>query len=129
MTHLLLPAVVGFLIGAVIVTVVRTVGHQPYAAPVPVPAAMHPQPHARHSAASAPAAPAPAPAPSASAPAAPRVINTICPICGMDVDPSIPPAAWDGVLVGFGCRACPPEFANDPARYGAAARTNTVVEP
>ncbi len=118
MTHLLLPALVGFLVGAVIVTVVRTVGHQPYAAPAP--AAMHPEPLP---------APVPAPAPSASAPAAPRVINTICPICGMDVDPSIPPAAWDGVLVGFGCRACPPEFVNDPARYGAAARTNTVVEP
>jgi hypothetical protein len=122
MTHLLLPALVGFLAGAVIVTVVRTVGHQPYAAPVPAVADMHSQTHA------APAA-VPAPAPSASAPAAPRVINTICPICGMDVDPSIPPAAWDGVLVGFGCRACPPEFANDPTRYGAAARTNTVVEP
>jgi hypothetical protein len=84
-------------------------------APVPAPAPAH----AGH---------APVPAAATAATTA-VVVNTICPICGMVVDPSIPPAAWDGVLVGFGCRACPPEFASDPAKYGAAARTNTVVEP
>jgi hypothetical protein len=54
-------------------------------------------------------------------------VNTICAICGMDVDPSIKPATYRGQLVGFGCRMCPPKFARDPDRYGPAALENKVV--
>jgi YHS domain-containing protein len=61
----------------------------------------------------------------ASAPA--KTVNTVCPICGMDVDPSLKPATYQGKLVGFGCRMCPPKFARDPDRYGPAALENKVV--
>jgi YHS domain-containing protein len=60
-----------------------------------------------------------------SAPA--KSVNTVCPICGMDVDPSLKPATYQGKLVGFGCRMCPPKFARDPDRYGPAALENKVV--
>lgn len=50
-----------------------------------------------------------------------KVINTHCPICGMEVDPSLPPVEYQGKLIGLGCRACPPKFADDPKRWGEAA--------
>lgn len=55
------------------------------------------------------------------------VVNSVCPICGMDVDPSIPPAEYNGYLIGFGCRACPPTFAQNPEHYTNAALENAVV--
>jgi YHS domain-containing protein len=55
-------------------------------------------------------------------------VNRICPICGMDVDPSLPPAEYKGHKVGFGCAACPPRFAKDPDMYGPSALKNEVVE-
>ncbi len=61
----------------------------------------------------------------ASAPA--KTVNTVCPICGMDVDPSLKPATYQGKLIGFGCRMCPPKFAREPDRYGPAALENKVV--
>lgn len=110
-----------FLVGAAIVAVVRTAGHDPYqghvdaraqAAGAPAAAA---DPHAGH------AAPAPA-----AAPAAP--VNTVCAICGMPVNPALPTATYEGKVIGFGCKACPPKFAADPAKYGPAALRNQVVE-
>jgi YHS domain-containing protein len=67
-------------------------------------------------------------APAAKAAPAPKAVNTVCPICGMDVDPRLKPAEYKGHLVGFGCRACPPKFAKEPDRYGPAALKNEVVE-
>lgn len=60
--------------------------------------------------------------------AAATVVNTLCALCGMPVDPSIKPADYNGKLVGFGCPACPPIFAKEPDRYGPSALRNEVVE-
>jgi hypothetical protein len=57
-----------------------------------------------------------------------KTVNTLCAICGMNVDPSIPPAEYQGKLVGFGCRACPPRFAADPERWGPSALRNEVLK-
>jgi hypothetical protein len=78
------------------------------------------------------ATPHPALATSAAGEAVPEktmtTVNRICPICGMDVDPSLPPAEYKGHKVGFGCAACPPRFAKDPDMYGPSALKNEVVE-
>jgi hypothetical protein len=111
--------------GAILALGVRSALHRhepvPAADAVPTPVAhVEPAAHAAPSPAS-PAAPlAPAPAPRAT-------VNSICALCGMDVDPSLPPAEWRGNLIGFGCAACPPRFARDPDRYGPAALENRVA--
>lgn len=85
-------------------------------------------------------APAPAPAavaaPAASAAAAStavasadaKPVNTVCAICGMDVDPKLPTATYQGKTIGFGCRMCPPRFAKDPDRWGPMYLKNEVVK-
>lgn len=112
-----------FLLGAALALGARIVMHKPYAEPAsktlaPPPA---PDPHAGHAAAEKqePAVPAPA--------ADAKPVNTVCAICGMDVDPEIKPAVYQGKLVGFGCAACPPKFAKDPDRYGPSALRNEVA--
>jgi YHS domain-containing protein len=60
-------------------------------------------------------------------PAESETVNSVCPICGMDVDPSLPPATYEGKRVGFGCKACPPKFAADPDKYGPFALKNEVA--
>ena len=50
-----------------------------------------------------------------------KPVNKTCPICGMDVDPSLPTATYQGKTVGFGCAACPPRFEREPDKYGPAA--------
>ncbi len=104
-----------FLVGAVIAFATRTALHEPYAEPAPLVATAAPavDPHAVHT--------APAAVPAAT-------VNTVCPICGMDVDPDLKPATYQGKLVGFGCAACPPRFAKDPDRYGPSALRNEVVK-
>ncbi len=109
-----------------------------YAPMVNSPAAPATDPHAGHGsgakpntpAPTPPSAPTPAPNPHEGHPAAQtsKTVNTVCAICGMDVDPSIKPAVYQGKLIGFGCRACPPRFAKEPDRYGPAALANQVVE-
>ncbi len=105
-----------FLIGAVITAAIRTARHQPYAAPQALPAADAPDPQ---TASSPPAHPTPAD---------PTPVNTICAICGMPVNATLPTATYQGRTIGFGCRACPPKFAADPDRYGPASLQNRVVE-
>lgn len=56
-----------------------------------------------------------------------KPVNTVCAICGMDVDPSIPTAEYQGKTIGFGCRMCPPKFKADPDRYGPAYLRNEVL--
>lgn len=63
------------------------------------------------------------------APAAAKPVNTRCAICGMDVDPSIPTAQYQGKTVGFGCKICPPKFKADPDRYGPYYLRNEVIDP
>jgi YHS domain-containing protein len=65
-----------------------------------------------------------------SAPAAPtdKPVNTVCAICGMDVDPSLPTAEYQGKKIGFGCRMCPPKFKANPDRYGPSYLRNEVMK-
>jgi YHS domain-containing protein len=91
--------------------------------PAPAPAAEQPvkdssvaaDPHAGHSAAVPEAKP--------SAP-----VNTVCAICGMDVDPSLPTELYKGKAIGFGCRMCPQTFKSDPDRYGPYYLRNEVIK-
>jgi hypothetical protein len=109
---------VTFLVGAALAFATRTALHKPYinptpqAAPPAAPATPAADPHAGHTSAAAPSS----------------TVNTVCAICGMDVDPDIKPATYQGKLIGFGCAACPPKFAKDPDRYGPSALRNEVVK-
>ena len=47
-----------------------------------------------------------------------RPVNTICAICGMPVDPTLPTLEYQGKRIGFGCKLCPPKFKAEPDRYG-----------
>ena len=154
MTKHLVFFLAAFAIGSVAALAARSVLFKPYADHTghPAPADYAPMvdnsaapaadPHAGHGKTAEPAlapatapTPAKAPAPAADDPhaghgamKAPATVNTVCAICGMDVDTSIKPATYQGKLVGFGCRMCPPKFARDPDRYGPAALRNEVVE-
>jgi hypothetical protein len=91
----------------------------PAAAPASAPTPPPPKspaadPHAGHGAA--------APADSA------KPVNTICAICGMDVNPSLPTATYQGQTIGFGCRMCPPRFKADPDRYGPSYLKNELYK-
>jgi YHS domain-containing protein len=55
-------------------------------------------------------------------------VNTVCAICGMDVDPRLPTQQYQGKTIGFGCRMCPPKFKADPDRYGPAYLRNEVIK-
>lgn len=102
MNKSLILFVVMFAVGAAVALIIRTARHEPYAAAsVPAPSSTDATPPPES--------------------VAQEVVNTICAICGMPVDPSIPPADYQGKKVGFGCRACPPKFSADPDRYGPFA--------
>ncbi len=121
-----------FLVGAALAFATRTALHQPYAPPGNV--GIQPTPSAPPGNAELPLGlPSPTPDPHAahaSSPvtAATSTVNTVCPICAMDVDPDLKPATYQGKLVGFGCAACPPKFAKDPDRYGPSALLNEVAK-
>jgi YHS domain-containing protein len=55
-------------------------------------------------------------------------VNSVCAICGMEVDPKLPTAEYQGKTIGFGCRMCPPKFKADPDRYGPVYLRNEVVQ-
>lgn len=61
-------------------------------------------------------------------PASAQPVNTICAICGMDVDPKLPTAVYQGQTIGFGCKMCPPKFKADPDRYGPAYLRNEQIK-
>lgn len=84
----------------------------PTAPPEAVPA----DPHAGHGTMAAPAADAGKP------------VNTVCAICGMEVDPKLPTLQYQGKTIGFGCKMCPPKFKADPDRYGPAYLRNEVIK-
>jgi hypothetical protein len=104
-----------FAVGALLTLAVRTARHDPHAVVTPQPVA-------------APVSTEAAPMPTVTAPAAAAPVNTVCALCGMDVNPAIPTALYRGKVIGFGCKACPPKFAADPERYGPASLANQVVE-
>lgn len=63
------------------------------------------------------------PAPTPAGPTA-LIGNTICPGCGMDVDPNLSPVATAQGVIGIACAPCVPKITRDPSRYAAAAREN-----
>ncbi len=151
MTKHLFPFVASFMVGCAVALAIRSAGHRPheggaeqsttpgYAQMVTNPVSPGGGPTAQPAMlrtpdatpAAAPAAATPALDPHANHPGAsimePHTVNTVCAICGMDVDPTIEPATYQGKLVGFGCRMCPPKFAREPDLYGPAALENRVV--
>lgn len=56
-----------------------------------------------------------------------KPVNTICAICGMEVDPNLPTATYQGKTIGFGCRMCPPKFKKNPDKYGPYYLRNELV--
>jgi hypothetical protein len=57
-----------------------------------------------------------------------KPVNTVCAICGMDVDPKLPTLEYQGKKIGFGCKLCPPKFKADPDRYGPFYLRNEVIK-
>jgi hypothetical protein len=106
-----------FLGGLVLALALRTARHQPHAPSAP--AATPTENHAGHLTAAAPTPPAPEGA---------KPVNTVCPICGMDIHEDSATVMYKGHVVGLGCAACPPKFAADPDRYGPLALKNQVEE-
>lgn len=64
----------------------------------------------------------------AGAPAAGKPVNSVCAICGMDVDPKLPTAQYQGKTIGFGCKVCPSKFKADPDRYGPSYLRNEIIK-
>ena len=64
----------------------------------------------------------------AAAPAPPRqsnaaaISNTICPVMGRPVDPSVPTRTYNGRVIGFCCRGCPPMWDANPEGYAGNIR-------
>ncbi|HEX2851986.1 MAG TPA: hypothetical protein VHO24_02020 [Opitutaceae bacterium] len=83
-----------------------------------------PDPHANHAAAATPAPAAATPAPAAAG----KTVNSVCAICGMDVDPSLPTLQYKGQTIGFGCKLCAPKFKADPDRYGSLYLKNETLK-
>lgn len=86
------------------------------ATPAPAAKATAPDPHANHG----PVLTTPA--------ASDKPVNTVCAICGMDVDPSLPTLQYKGQTIGFGCKMCPPKFKADPDRYGPSYLKNEIIK-
>lgn len=88
-------------------------------------------PHAGHGASATPpkAQTAPGQTTSASAAVAGKPVNSVCAICGMEVDPKLPTLEYKGQTIGFGCKMCAPKFKADPDRYGPAYLRNEVIKP
>jgi hypothetical protein len=57
-----------------------------------------------------------------------KPVNTVCAICGMEVDPKLPTLEYQGKKIGFGCKICPPKFKADPDRYGPFYLRNEVIK-
>ena len=112
-----------FVLGAFIALAARTASHQPHAEHVvtthqtPATPAVTTasntvtDPHAAHR-----ATPAGKP------------VNTLCAICGMDVDPTLPTMEYKGKTIGFGCKMCPPKFKAEPDKYGPFYLRNEVIK-
>lgn len=134
MTKSIFIFLVTFAVGALLALVTRAALHDPHSG------------HESHVATRADHAPmvtnvlAPTPATNAPGPARPapagpvaaaepgKPVNTLCAICGMDVDPRLPTAEYQGQTIGFGCRMCPPKFKAEPDRYGPLYLKNEVVK-
>lgn len=85
-------------------------------------------PHAGHGAVKTESSTAPAKTTAATAAKPGQPVNTVCAICGMDVDPKLPTLEYKGQTVGFGCKMCAPKFKADPDRYGPAYLRNELIK-
>ncbi len=58
------------------------------------------------------------------------MVNAVCPVCGAEVDASLPTSIYHGSIIGFGCQSnrCKEKFDADPERYGPAALANRKAE-
>jgi len=106
-----------FFIGALVTLAIRTAKHDPYTPAETVPIMIKPA-DAMETHEHAEAAPATDAKP----------VNTVCPICGMEVDPDVATAMYEGIIIGFGCKNCPPKFAAEPEAFGPSALENKVAE-
>lgn len=57
-----------------------------------------------------------------------KPVNTVCAICGMEVDPNLPTMEYQGKKIGFGCRMCAPKVKADPDRYGPFYLRNEIIK-
>jgi len=123
-----------FAIGAAVGLAIRSASHDPYddaATHVPAPTTTPMVDNAPPRDAAPPAAAHASHAEHSATPAREdegKPVNTVCAICGMEVDPSLPTMEYKGKAIGFGCKVCLPKFKADPDRYGPAALSNQVVE-
>jgi YHS domain-containing protein len=128
MTKHLFPFFAALILGAVIALAVRSAKHHPAPTTDSTKSEVGPDLRAGRADSSTTASPSIAPSATPPAPTAATPVNTLCAICGMDVDPSLPTATYQGKTIGFGCRMCPPKFKADPDRYGPAYLANKVLE-
>ena len=56
-----------------------------------------------------------------------KPVNTVCSLCGMDVDPEIPHAIFNGQTISFACLKCPPKFKQNPGLFGPYYLRNEKV--
>lgn len=110
-----------FLLGALVVLAARTARHDPHATHA----------HAAHASTAPAAHPAPPAGPAAPAstatPPPGGAVNTVCAICGMQVDAKLPTVEYQGQRIGFGCRMCLPKFKAQPDKYGPHYLRNEVM--
>ena len=110
--------------GALLTLAVRSAWHRPYAAKIPeltAPKLPHSAPAASEKKTSVEA-----PVDHAATPSV-KPVNTVCSLCGMDADPEIPSAIFNGQTIGFACLKCPPKFAQNPALFGPYYLRNEKV--
>ncbi len=106
-----------FLVGSLAALVLRTATHEPYTPPVTTPtdAGSNTEEETHEHGQAVPTADT-------------QPVNSVCAICGMDVDPDLETMTYKGKVIGFGCKNCLPKFAAEPDVYGPAALGNKVVE-
>lgn len=101
-----------FVVGALIALAARTATHNPHEHHAPTPVAAEPKTQNSN-------------LKTGDAAAAP--VNSVCAICGMKVDPSLPTLEYQGKRIGFGCRMCPPKFKAEPDKYGPYYLRNELM--
>lgn len=122
-----------FVVGAVVAFATRAARHQPHKEVSAHTSAEHAAMVSNPLTSPKPAAPAAAAEHDGHAMAAPAAnadapVNTVCAICGMDVDPKVPTMEYQGKKIGFGCKICPPKFKADPDKYGPYYLRNEVIK-
>ena len=118
-----------FIAGALVALVVRAARHDPHAehAAAPVGGGDYAPMVANTLAPASAAKPEHGPH-DATAADSDRPVNTVCAICGMEVDPKMPTEKYQGKTIGFGCKMCPPKFRADPDKYGPYYLRNEVIK-